>query len=304
MRGAFVSRRKKGGGGQANLPHFLVEMYRVTQKKSALEDYREMIDKIVLKESKNLGYRDYRGEYDNLPPFKNNSGTKRRNEMLDRYSGLRDNAAAAVKNYVKSGQARKRKRNPIRARNTRNRLSTGLCEICNIRMTKPEHEGFQPWHGETLEHIREHDLGGTLELNQVAVICDGCNRTLADMKVKVAGLAGDIRGTKNKAALYDYIIFKQVMLLSLKAAARDFNDAYIMFWDTRRDLSNRSHAKMIDSLEEEDRDSYRQTVYWTLDCRFHSHCRECGVCHSTIQSHHHGHNLAYVPHNLAYIPNN
>ena len=297
MRGAFVSRRKKGSGGQANLPHFLVEMHRVTHKKSALEDYREMIDKIVLDESKNLGYRDYRGEYDNLPPFKNNSGTKRREEMLYRYSGLRNNAATAVRNYVKStGKRRRRKNNKIR--DTRNRLSTGLCEICNIKMTKPAHEGFQPWHGETLEHIREHDLGGTLEFNQVAVICDGCNKSLAEMKIAALSY-------ERRSPLYDYIIFKQVMLLSLKAAARDFNYEYIIFWQTRRDLANRSHAKMIESLEEqEDWSSYRQTVYWTLDCRFHSHCRECGVCHSTIQSHRHGHNLAYVPHNLAYIPNN
>jgi len=295
MRDTFVGKRKKGSSGQAPLPHFLTELGRGIQKSSALEDYRERIDRIVLKDSKTLGYRDYRGRYDNLPPFKNDSGGKRRKEMLARYSGLRKNAAAAVKNYSKKGRVKGRKRIlGSKIRNTRNRLSHGLCEICNIKMTKPVAEGFQPWHGETLEHIREHELGGTLRYNQVAVICHGCNGALATRKV--AALTGTRGEPKKKTALYDYIIFKQVMLLSLKAAARDFNDDYIAFWQTRRDLANESHAKMLESLEvQEDRSGHQQTVYWTLECRFHSHCRECGACHSTIQSHRSGHDLTYIP---------
>ena len=293
MRDAFVGKRKKGGSGQAPLPHFLTELGRGIQKSSALEDYRERIDRIVREDSKTLGYRDYRGRYDNLPPFKNDSGDKRREEMLARYSGLRNNAATAVKNYSKKGQVRRR-RHQSKISKTRNRLSTGMCEICNIKMTKPVQGGFQPWHGESLEHIQEHDLGGTLRYNQVAVMCEGCNKALAALKA--ATLSGNRGEPKKKTALYDYVIFKQVMLLSLKAAARDFNDDYIAFWQTRRDLANESHAKMLESLEvQEDRSAYGQTVYWTLECRFHSHCRECGACHSTIQSHQHGHNLTYIP---------
>lgn len=296
MRDAFVSKGGKGNSGQAPLPHFLTELGRGIQKSSALEDYRkkiDRIDRIVKKDSKTLGYRDYRGKYDNLPPLKNSSGNRRRDKMLARYSGLRNNAATAVKNYSKKGQLRRR-RHQSKISKTRNRLSTGMCEICNIKMTKPVGEGVQPWHGESLEHIQEHDLGGTLRYNQVAVICEGCNKALAALKA--ATLSGNSGAPKKKTALYDYVIFKQVMLLSLKAATRDFNDDYIVFWQTRRDLANESHAKMLESLEvQEDRSAYQQTVYWTLECRFHSHCRECGACRSTIQSHQHGHNLTYIP---------
>jgi len=258
------------------------------RNKSYFKKKKKQIEKVIIEDSKTLGYRALKGDFDNLRPIFH-SGEKGRREMLKRYEGLRKNAAKAVKNHEESYG---RKRKNVKQKKLREELSSGLCDICNVRMTKPQVRR-QPWHQETLEHVLDHNSGGTLKKSNLAVLCSACNKVLNILKTGIitAGKPKDIYLKE----MYDFFIFKQVLLISHEAAVRDFNQQYMHFWQHRFNVANRNHRKGVDFIEDETTKSLqKETVYWSLDCFNHSHCRHCGACNSTSLSHNHGHNIPYL----------
>ena len=267
------------------------KMKRKSRKrnKSYFKKKKKRIEKIIIEDSKTLGYRALKGNFDNLRPIFH-SGEKGRREMLKRYEGLRKNAAKAVKNHEESYG---RKRKDVKQRKLREELSSGLCDICNVRMTSSTKIGKQPWHRETLEHVLDHSSGGSLKKSDLAVICSACNRVLNILKQEI--FTSENSKEIYLKEIYDFFIFKQVLLLSHEAAVRDFNQQYLHFWQHRFNVANRNPRKFVDSIEDETTKSLqKETVYWTLDCFNHSHCRHCGACNSTCLSHDHGHNITYL----------
>ena len=279
------------------------EKARVKKKKSNLHKRKakwkrnhnkkkKHIEKIVIEDSKDLGYRSFKGDFDDLRNIPH-TGQKRRKELLKRYQGLRKNAARAVKNHENIEFLGNRKRRQVKSKKLRKELSSGLCDICNIRMTSGSEPGFQPWHRETLEHVLDHNLGGTLRKNELAVLCMACNSVLATQKENLFS----IEESKDDfmKSLYDFFIFKQVMLISQKAAIRDFNNEYIQFMQLRFSLANDMHRKIVDSIKDKKKKALQNdTVYWSLECFGHSHCFHCGACHSTSSSHDQGHRISYL----------
>ena len=256
------------------------------RNKSYFKKKKKQIEKVIIKDSETLGYRTLKGNFDNLRSFFH-SGEKGRREMLKRYKGLRKNAATAVKNIE---QFSGRKRKP--GKKLREELSSGLCDICNVRMTRSTHIGRQPWHRETLEHVLDHNSGGSLKKSELAVICRACNQVLNYQKPKLSNYEN--LNEIYKKELYDFFIFKQVLLISHDAVVRDFNQQYVQFWKHRFNVANRNHRKGVDLIEDENTKSLqKETVYWSLDCFNHPHCRHCGACNSTSLSHNHGHNIPY-----------
>ena len=249
---------------------------------------KKRIEKMIIKDSETLGYRSFEGEFDNLRPMFQ-TGEKHRIEMLGRYKGLRKNAATAVKNIE---EYTSRKRYQAKNKKIRDQLSSGLCDICNIRMTRTTEVGHQPWHRETLEHVLDHELGGSLKKNELAVICYACNQTLGHQKPKLSNYENSIDIYKKE--LYDFFIFKQVILISQDAAARDFNPKFLEFWGYRFNHANILHKRAVSLIKDQKkRRLQKETVYWSLDCFNHSHCRKCGACNCTILSHETGHNITY-----------
>ena len=256
------------------------------RNKSYFKKKKKQIEKVIIKDSETLGYRTLKGHFDNLRPCFH-SGERGRREMLKRYKGLRKNAATAVKNIE---QFSGRKRKP--GKKLREELSSGLCDICNVRMTRSTHIGRQPWHRETLEHVLDHNSGGSLKKSELAVICRACNQVLNNQKPKLSNYEN--LNEIYKKELYDFFIFKQVLLISHDAVVRDFNQQYVQFWKHRFNVANRNHRKGVDLIEDENTKSLqKETVYWSLDCFNHPHCRHCGACNSTSLSHDHGHNIPY-----------
>jgi len=251
------------------------------------------IEKLVLEDSKILGYRAFKGDFDNHRPFFG-TGIKRRQEMLKRYASLRKIAASAVKNHFKDSFSAGKRSESWRTRMLRKQMSTGQCDLCMVKVTRVKKgQVTHNWHRETLEHVLDHDLGGPLVKRDLAVLCGACNESLNILK----GIETIVEGSdrKKKEAVYDFFIFKQVIILSQKAAARDFEGPYKKFWSIRFNVANKDHRKMVSALKlKSDREKQRDTVYWTLDCFNHPHCRHCGACHSTSCSHDKGHNIAYL----------
>ena len=267
------------------------------KNKSFYKKKKKQIRKIIIEGSETLGYRSFEGKFDNLRPI-TQSGEKYRSEILRRYRGLRPNAAAAV-----AAAAKIRSDNSVKNRKPhkkiRDKLSSGLCDICNIRMTRYTERTkgrITPWHRETLEHVLDHDLGGSLKKSELAVICLACNQALATQKpILPNGILNDEAINAFKKEIYDFFIFKQVLLISQDAAARDFNSKFLKFWEYRRNLANNLHKKAVSQIQDQKvRIEQKETVYWTLDCFNHSHCRECGACNCTSLSHDSGHNITYV----------
>ena len=249
------------------------------------------IENLILKDSKTLGYRAFRKKFDNLRPFFH-TGAKRRKQMLERYGPLKKIAASAVKNHFRDDFSIL-KRNPKKQRKLRDEMSTGQCDLCKVKLTRGRKAGYQPWHRGTLEHVLDHDLGGPLLKTELAVLCNACNKAFDRLKIEVIGGGGSL--SERKSAVYDFFIFKQLIILSQKATARDFEGEYQKFWKHRFDIANKGHTKMKRDLKlKADRGTHRDTVYWTLDCFNHSHCRHCGACHSTRSSHDQGHNIPYL----------
>ena len=271
--------------------------YRRDQRRE--RQTRSQVAARIRRKEQDEGYRAYRGKFDDQPPLRGRNPKELRKARNERYSMFRELSGRAVRSFNAPQQ------NPSNRQGNkkmRDRLSTGMCEICGIALTEPLDGHRQRWHMETLEHLLDFDLGGRTRMGEVSVLCRACNFTLGHMKMNLHRQTQDVSPARKSEMVYDLFIFKHVLHLSRIAAARDFNSEYLEFWNIRRKNANQCHRKALRTHPQRLVESIQPTVYWTNseqrfpDCLMghHHHCNECGACYTNSSTHHNGHNLPYL----------